>query len=116
MAAGCTESDTNLAQVALRTAVGAMLDGDPRAAASTLHGQPDPAMAHAAVTAVRDLLLKFEKAGLQTRRDSIRYARKQARQWTEDQVELAWRQLARGAPGRLTDRRVRILRRRWMAE
>ena len=89
-----TETDTNLARVALWSAVATMLDGDTRAAATALHGQPDPAMAHAAVTAVRDLLLKMEAAGLQTRRDSIRHARKRAKEYTEDQVKLARRQMA----------------------
>lgn len=89
-----TETDTNLAQVALWSAVAAMLDGDTRAAATALHGQPDPAMAHAAVTAVRDLLLKFEKAGLQSRGESIKYSRKRAKEYTEDQVKLARRQMA----------------------
>jgi hypothetical protein len=92
--AGCTETGTNMAQVAMWSAVAAMLDGDTRAAASALHGQPDPAMAHVAVTSVRDLLLKLESAGLQSRRDSIRYARKQARKYTEDQIKLAKRKMA----------------------
>jgi len=92
--AGCTETGTNMARVALWSAVGAMLDGDTRAAASALAGQPDPAMSNAAVTTVRDLLLKMEAAGLQSRRDSIKHAQKQAKKYTEDQVKLAKREMA----------------------